>query len=213
MGFEGVFPLIGGLRVGEIAPRGRTTARRGSRLAARGKKLTPRPMEAAMQKLILSTPRFLVTGLMLVVGTAVAPLTPTSDLLPVTAWGQDPETAAVPGQELDTHHLELTGGTDSPELQRCPQIGVAIPASAEVAPAAIGSAGCWRALILAGRAFLECIECAAAIADPSVVNVGLCLNCIWNKIKDEPDVRECWEQIRDWVARRLGTDPGGPGPG
>lgn len=159
------------------------------------------------------TPRFLVTGLMLVVGTAVAPLAPTSDLLPVTAWGQDPETAAVPGQGVDAHLVALIGSTSAPDPQRCAQFDPGTLAPAEIAPAADGSAGCWRATISAGKAFMECLECMAALADPSVVNVGLCLACIWEKIKDEPDVAECWERIKDWVKRRLGLDPDPVGPG
>lgn len=155
--------------------------------------------------------RALVTGLMMVIGTVVAPLVPASDLLPVSASGQEFETDAVPELGIGTHDRALVGQTDSREVQRCPLTGSATLAEVGMVPVSSGSTNCLWAIAKAGRAFLECIECIAAVADPSALSVLACINCIWEKIGEDQDVQDCWEQIKDWVRRRIGRDPKGPG--
>ena len=130
--------------------------------------------------------------------------------LPDTASAQPPS-AFSPGsfsaQDVDVGHVTPTGGPDIVTDPLCAETWSEIPATSRSKPVAASPSGCWLALAKAGMAFLDCLECQVAIADPSWANFLLCLNCMKEKLKDDEDVEECWEKIKEYVKRKLGLDP------
>jgi len=139
--------------------------------------------------------RSLAMSMMLVAGTAL-PLAPSPGLSP----------GSLSAQQLDFGHV---APSDAPDIFSHPACSDGLPevlAPSRLTAGAEASSGCLAAVLKAVIAFGLCPECREAALNPSWTNALLCLECMRVSLQDDKDVAECWEDIKEWVKKKLGLD-------